>query len=506
MRAIANSHEAAKMMPDAFGSENSIGVVDESAERQTATESDTWFPALSSFFQRVNMPEFTRRRKRRVTPTQEVVESHVNIVSNWIADQYIYDPRAYIEKYRLRVFQKMMLQSPDTKAALTLKKLSVLSDDWDVYSSEKNEGSDKHSDFVKWNLTNIPGGFNKVIDNILDGLKYGFSLSEKVYDYIPNGTWKGLLGYEVIRDKPVFDFTIDTNNKGEVLGFVQSQEFRGETVIPPWKLVYWPYQATSDNPYGYSDLCPAFQHVFAQSVMDESWPTALKRYAMPIVVVEERGTAHEETSRKNLEEVMKRIKEETGIILPYNIQDVRYLEQGGSNAAYQAYQKHQEYRARQIRLSCLVPDLMISEGTRTGSKSMSQTHMKGFTSNIIPNLRQSIAYVVNEQVVKPLVDFNFENVDEYPVFTFGSSEHEDNEILAGIFNDFIQNGIATLEEDRPWIREKFGIPSKNLKKGFVPDVGSNTSEGNSNNSSGNSNNNKDATERKMNLLSKLFDR
>ena len=425
------------------------------------SDSSTQFPILQSFFQNIIMP-FTPKYRRRVKPTQEVAQAELQAITSWLNNKFIYDPQSYVEKYRLRVFQKIMLQSADAKAAMTLKKLSVLSDDWEVYDSKTGSGSKKQSDFTRYVLNSIPGGFNNVISSILEGLLYGFSLSEKVYGIIPKGTWKGLMGYKVIRDKPVYNFSIDTNNKGEILSYTQYQDDSGPVRIPTWKMVYWAHQSASDNPYGYSDLCPAFQHVFAQAVMDESWPTALKRYAMPILVADKRGTAHGEKQDDHLETILKKIKEETGILLDTNVSNLRYLEQGGSNMAYTAYQKHQEYRARQIRLSCLVPDLAISEGLRVGSKSLSQTQIQTFVKNVIQEIRTEVSFVINEQIIEPVVDMNFNNVEKYPLFQFGSSERDDDEKLANILATWLEHGVVTLEEDRIWIREKFGVPSENV--------------------------------------------
>ena len=459
MRFLAESRDAMKKFPQYFKSE---------LAKPPVADSESQFPIISAFAERlgVGMP-FQPLRKRRVKPTQEVVQAQVEVISGWLADKYIYDPRTYVERYRLRIFQKMMLQSPDAKATMLLKKLSVLSDDWEVYEAPRGEGSAKQGEFIRSNLKDIEGGFNKVLDNILEGLKYGFSLSEKVFtDPYPDGKWKGLIGYKVIRDKPVFDFTINTSKTGDILGFTQFQDILGPQMIPTWKLVYWGYQASSDNPYGFSDLCPAFQHVFAQSIMDESWPTALKRYAMPILIAEKRGTAHSEESDDQLKDVFKKIKEETGVILDQQVlKDIRYLEQGGSNMAYTAYQKHQEYRARQIRLSCLVPDLAISEGLRVGSKSLGQIQIQSFVKNVIREIRREVANVVNEQIIKPLVDMNFSNVEYYPLFSFGSSERDDDEKLATILMDFMDHGVISLEEDREWLREKFGVPSENTQEG-----------------------------------------
>ena len=457
------------------------------AKQETSTPQRSGF---KNFFQRLQFP-FLPSRRERVSPRREVTTSQIEIISSWLADEYIYDPSEYLQKYRLRVFQRMLLQSPDAKAAMMLKQLSVLADGWEIYDSSdehKEEGEEgkesellKQSRFVREQLENLNGGMEGVLEHVLSALIYGFSLSEKVYEVIKDGEWEGLLTYKVIRDKPVFDFAIDTEPTGEVTGFIQDQGMEGPVQIPRWKMVYFAYQGTSNNPYGISDLCPAFQHVFAMSVMDESWPASLKRFGMPILLAELTGRKYMAEDEVELEDILKKVKEETGIILKENIKDIRYLEQNSSNQTYTAYQRHQEYRAQKIRLSCLVPDLAISEGIRVGSKALGQVQIKGFVQNVIRQIRHKIEVIVNEEIIKPLVDFNFENVVKYPKFQFGSGEMADNERMANIMTAFIDRGVLDGPDDREWLRGQFDIPNDGRpKKDFVPMRGSQNNSGGAN--------------------------
>ena len=421
-----------------------------------AVQSDTPPNRLKAFFQRVPLP-FPFKKRRRVSPYREVAQSKIEVVGNWLASQYFYNPKEYIERYKLRIFQRMILQSADAKASMTLKKLSILSDGWQIHNADE-PGGDEHGEFCRKILNRLPDGFDSVIEHTLDAMVYGFSLSEKVLEPIDKGEFRGLIGYKVIRDKPVYDFTINTNGKGEITGFIQNQEFLGPVEIAPSKMVYFGHQATSDNPYGYSDLCPAFQHVFAQSVMDESWPTALKRYAMPVLLAKNRGGSRTKSDQDYLEGVLKKIDEESGIILNDNVESLEYLEQGTSNMAYTAYQKHQEYRAHQIRMSCLVPDLAISEGSRYGSKSLGSTQIKTFV-NMVKQIRRNLAIAINNQIIRPIVDLNFADVENYPLFAFSSTEHEDNVQLAEIVDKFLERRVMFADIDRDWIRVKFGMPA-----------------------------------------------
>lgn len=416
---------------------------------------------------------FTTKRKRRVSPRREVAEAKVEVVGNWLSNQLFKNPTEYIQRYKLRVFRNMILSSPDAKAAIAFKKLSILGDGWEIYDSDNQDGGKFHGDFCRYVLSKLPEGFEPVIESTLNAIIYGFSLSEKVYQMpYERGEFSGLIGYEVIRDKPVFDFIINTNKKGEITGFIQEQEMTGPVEIPPWKMVYFGYQNSSDNPYGYSDLCPAFTHVFAQAVMDESWPTALKRYAMPVLLAKYSGSKRTKSEDENLKTILKNIDEESGVLLQGNIETLEYLEQGSSNMAYTAYHKHQDYRSQRIRMSCLVPDLAISEGTRFGSKALGQSQVQTF-GGVIQQIRRDLATAINNQIIRPLIDYNFADIDEYPRFAFGTGEHEDNVQLSEIYKTFIEKGIMFPDIDRDWIREKMGMPALQqlVKDGIIPEVG-----------------------------------
>ena len=390
--------------------------------------------------------------------TQEVATATAYIFANWLAEQYRNDPLHYVNTYKYRVYENMVRQSSEAKAGILLKKLAVTANGWQITNKDTNEGGQQQQgDFVRDALMMLPGGMEPFIKRSLDALKFGFSLCEKVYQPIQKGPWVGMWGYKVIRDKPVYEFDIETSDVGEITGFVQHQS--GNPVhIPPWKMVYYGYQSTSDNPYGVSDLCPAFAHVFAQCTIDESWPAALKRYAMPFIKGKTGGTLNEK-QRTKLTDTLKKFKEESGILLDDKLTDVEFLEQGSSNQAYAAYERHQRYRARQILLSCLVPQLMVNEGDRVGSNALGTGQIRAFLVQVIQDIRQEHAYIINKQVIEPLIDRNFMNVVQYPQFSYGSADTEDDTMWADIICSYIDKGVLDPVKDGEWIREKHSFPT-----------------------------------------------
>lgn len=409
---------------------------------------------MMRYFNRLNLPF----KKKKARMTQEIATATAYIFANWLADQYLTDPMTYVNTYKHRVYENMVRQSSDAKAAMLLKKLAVTANGWQITNENTNEGGQQQQgDFVRDTLAMLPNGVEPVLKRSLDALKFGFSLSEKVYQPIKSGQWAGMWGYKVIRDKPIYEFDIDTTDVGEITGFIQQQA--GNPVhIPSWKMLYYGYQATSDNPYGVSDLCPAFSHVFAQCVIDESWPAALKRYAMPFLKAKTGGSLNEK-QRQKLTKTLQQFQEESGILLDDKLKDVELLEQGSSNQAYMAYERHQRYRSRQVLLACLVPQLMMSEGDRVGSKALGTGQIRTFLVQVIKDIRQEHAHVINKQVVEPLVDKNFQNVVNYPVYSYGSADTEDDTMWADIICSYIDRKVLDTDKDGEWIREKHNFPT-----------------------------------------------
>ena len=415
---------------------------------------------MMRYFNRLHLPF----QKKQVRLTQEIATATAFVFANWLTHQYLTDPLDYVNTYKHRVYENMVRQSSEAKAAILLKKLAVTANGWQITNEDTNEGGQqRQGDFVRDALMMLPNGLEPVLKRSLDALKFGFSLSEKVFSPIKDGEWAGLWGYKVIRDKPIYDFDIETADSGEITGFVQ-QQYGNSVHIPKWKMLYYGYQATSDNPYGISDLCPAFSHVFAQCAIDESWPAALKRYAMPFLKGKTGGSLNAK-QRKEMTETLQKFKEEHGILLDDKLIDVELLEQGSSNQAYTAYERHQRYRSRQILLACLVPQLMVSEGDRVGSKALGAGQIRAFLVQVIKDIRQEHAYIVNKDVVEPLVDKNFQNVVDYPVFSYGAADAEDDTMWADIITSYIDKGVLSAETDAEWIREKHNFPTHSeLKK------------------------------------------
>ena len=68
--------------------------------------------------------------------TQEIATATAYIFANWLADQYLKDPLEYVNTYKHRVYENMVRQNSDAKAAILLKKLAVTANGWQITNED----------------------------------------------------------------------------------------------------------------------------------------------------------------------------------------------------------------------------------------------------------------------------------------------------------------------------------------------------------------------------------
>ena len=117
-----------------------------------------------------------------------------------------------------------------------------------------------------------------------------------------------------------------------------------------------------------------------------------------------------------------------------------------------------------IARSILIPDRLMAEGD-TGACSQAKVHFDVFLW-VIQKLRQDIEEtVMNEQLIKRLVSYNFSNVQELPKFVFNPMTDDQKIELQNLFVTAVEKGVVipTLEDENV-LRRQLNFPEKDLEK------------------------------------------
>jgi len=343
------------------------------------------------------------------------------------------------------------------KAVITMKKHAVLSTGWSIENIGKEKRDQEIRDFVNYCLTEgMLGSFRKTLLDILSALVYGFSVTEKVYQIFSSGPFKGKAGLKYLKTRPPHSFRFETDKHGNLKALVQLTN-EGDLTLPPEKFIIYSYNAEFGNWYGTSDLRAAYRSFFSKDLIIRFWNIYLERFGMPLTVGKYPPGASKDEKEK-LKTVLKNIQAKTSMTIPEGFV-VELLEAARrGDAGYNlAVEKHNIMIARAV----LLPDLLGYSETKGGAYNLGEKHFDLFLW-ILENLRKDIEEtVIDEQLIKPLVNDNYPDVEYYPKFKFNPLTAEDKEALLKVFISAVEKGVVLpTKEDDEYIRQTTGFPKR----------------------------------------------
>ena len=392
---------------------------------------------------------------------QPVAQDTFNEISDYESSYYAksqlapYNPDELEQRKGGLEIYDTMGNDDQIKATLTMKKQSILSSGWKIEPASDNPRDIEIADFITYAYTEgIKGTFSDELFEILSGLDYGFSVSEKLFQVYNKGKWKGKTGLLKIKTRPPHSFEFHTDRHGNI-EFILQHGAEDEIILPLWKFIIFTYNPQFENPYGRSDLRAVYRSWWSKNNIIKFWNIYLERYGMPTVKATTPKNATKE-QKDNIDAIMKNLQSKTGIRAPEGF-DFALLEaqKRGDSGYKDAVQEHNKMIARGI----LLPDLLGYTDTKSGSYALGQKQFDLFEL-ILNRLRQQVQEnIVDEQTTKQLVDFNFPNVTDYPKFKLNPLTEKDTQALSTIFVDAVDKGvISSRPEDESYIRETLSFP------------------------------------------------
>jgi phage gp29-like protein len=381
------------------------------------------------------------------------------------------NPDDLVGKRGYTVYDQMQ-RDAQVQACLQIKKLSLLSRGWEVHPASDSPTDVRVADFVRFALEDMRGSILDVLYNALDAMAKGFSIMEINYRVVGSGQgtgnsgqWAGMVGLASIKSKDPATFAFDLDE------FMNIRSLRREGVpasalasgqkaarrialpqLPAEKFAIYSYCPRYESPYGTSDLRAAYKHYWSKDLLMRFMNLYLEKYGSPTAKGSyKRGTPR--AAQLELLQVLDKIQQETAIVIPDDVQ-IELLEASrGGEAGYLAAI---EFHDKQIAKAILNQTLMTDEGMRVGSFALAKVHLDVLKMCLKKIKRDLEETVMREQVIRPLVDYNFSTVS-YPTFSLGPLEDKDVESLAGAIAKLVSGEVV--RPDEPWIREYLGIPS-----------------------------------------------
>jgi phage gp29-like protein len=347
--------------------------------------------------------------------------------------------------FDLEIYEKMM-NDGQVKAGLDMIKLSATARGYTVTGDDAE--SKKYADFINENFEMIRGNIEDVLGEMLTALEYGFSCTEKVFEQKD-----GKIMLKKMKVLNPHSVRVKTDRFGDIV-YVKQRIGSKVIRIPASKIIWYTNDKKFGDPYGTSALRTVYKHWFIKDKMYRFANIAYERYGTPLLV----GQVQDAKDVAKMRDLLRKINGMTGLAVSGG-DKVEAIQ--GSNADFVGYIEHHD---RKIMESMLVPPMMlgVSRG-QSGSYALTNNQFDVFIFRL-QALQRDLKALIEEEIIRPLIDLNFPNVRRYPAFNFKPITKEDSEKMSRVFTAMITAGVVAPTEE--WIREELGFPAmdKETKK------------------------------------------
>ena len=360
-----------------------------------------------------------------------------------------YNPDELVGSKGLEVYDRMQ-NDAQVQACLSIKRASVLARGWEIKPSERDGSRGKGvAEFCHDALDAMPGSLTWILWNICDALAKGFSVSNLVWEVSARpGTCYGKWVPKYIKCKDPAEWEIDCDEHMNVIGLHHTPT---AVSYPVSRFIVYAYNSRYENPYGRSDLCACYKNWWSKDFLTRFWNLYLEKYGAPTVKGKyRRGTP--KAVQDELLVTLGRIKEQSAIVLPedFEVELLETIRQGDSG-----YRLAVDYHDKQISKAILNSTLMTDEGGGVGSFALAKIHLD-ILRMCLRGLKMDLEEtVMREQVLRPMVAYNFGIDVPVPTFSLGPLEERDMAVLSSVVKTLVDAGC--LDPTDEWIKEFLGL-------------------------------------------------
>jgi phage gp29-like protein len=348
-------------------------------------------------------------------------------------------------------YRELEEKDVDVANALNTLKGSVLERKWNIEPADKDDTKAVEvAQFVKDQIANVEN-IDLVIDNLLDGPGYGFSVQEMIFD--PSEGQAGLLD---IRDCPQELFLFGKRYTPQIgpMQFLDSPYAGEGTPVPEEKFLIFSYRARSRNRMGR----PLLRTVFWSSWFKRNMLRLWAQYAEkgPGTAVVRYSDAASEQEKQQAAEIARALAESVAVAIPQNFDIEKELLTIARSINPDVYEHF--FKAMQLDIvRFILGETLTSFGGEDGkgTQALGDVHADTLQMKTV-GLAKAAAAVLNRQLVRPLVLWNFGPDAPMPKWTYDVEEKEDLTERLGVDSGLYEMGVQIPVS---YVQERYGIPA-----------------------------------------------
>jgi phage gp29-like protein len=359
-----------------------------------------------------------------------------------------YNPDDLVGRKGLDVYSSMC-KDAQVKACLSIKKASVLSRGWEIIPVKADgERGKEVAEFCSWALEEMNGSILTLLWNVCDAIAKGYSIQNFVWQVIKTGKWAGKWSPLFLKSKDPGDWSFDVD---EYKNITCLRHHLDDKTFDVSRFVVYSYNPEYSNPYGVSDLRACYRNWWSKDLLTRFWNLYLEKYGSPTVKGSyRRGTP--KAAQAELLNILSKIQQQSAVVIPEDMKAelLETVRQGDVG-----YRIAVDYHNKEIAKSILNMTLITDDGSHVGSFALAKVHLdilRMCLKGLKLDLEES---VMKEQVLRPMVRYNFGVDVPVPDFSLGPMEERELAPLSTGIKNLVDCGV--LDPKDPFIREFLGL-------------------------------------------------
>jgi len=344
---------------------------------------------------------------------------------------------------QMELFEEMEEKDAHLTAILQTRKMAVLGKDYEVLPyarTPEDEGIAARVGEMVYGIANL----EEALLDLLDAIGKGFALSEIIWEVAD-----GQARVAELRWIPQKKVTFGDDLKPRLL----TAEACWQGVTPPlWKVIYHRYKARSGHATRSGVLRVVGWMYLLKNFAMKDWAAFNEVFGMPLRLGKYDTTASPADREALVTAIRNLGSDAAGVISKAT--EIEFVEATSRAGAANPYQLMAEFCNREMSKAVLGQTLTTDTTGSTGTYAAASVHAQ-VRRDLVEADTWALATTLREQLLRPLVGFNFGWDKPVPWFRFRFEEEEDLETLSMVYRNLVAMGVPL---DMEHVAERFGLP------------------------------------------------